>query len=84
MDEISKRGERELKKLGGRTYNVYNYDKSKPITDRLKKKLNKVKPTIDYKKYQKKYESVAGNMRTAIPSAISVAPHPALHSSGQN
>ena len=46
-----KRSDRELNKLkiGERTY---NYNKNKPITDRLKKKLNKVKSTIGYKRYE--------------------------------
>ena len=49
--EILKRGDRELNKLKiGET--TYNYNKNKPITDRLKKKLNKVKSTIDYKRYE--------------------------------
>ena len=49
--EILKRGNRELNKLKiGET--TYNYNKNKPITDRLKKKLNKVKSTIDYKRYE--------------------------------
>ena len=49
--EILKRGDRELNKLKiGET--TYNYNKIKPITDRLKKKLNKVKSTIDYKRYE--------------------------------
>ena len=31
---------------------TYNYNKNKPITERLKKKLNKVKSTIDYKRHE--------------------------------
>lgn len=57
---------------------TYNYDKSKPVTDRLKKKHNKVKQ-INPLLITKNTKIVAGNMRTAVPSAISVAPHPALH-----
>ena len=51
--EILKRNGRELKKLkiGEKTY---NYDKSKPLTDRLKRKLTTVKQTLDYKKYELK------------------------------
>ena len=30
----------------------YRYDKTKPISDRLKTKLNKVKQTIDYKRHE--------------------------------
>ena len=49
--EILERGDRELSKLKiGET--TYNFNKNKPITDRLKKKLNKVKSTIDYKRYE--------------------------------
>ena len=49
--EIVKVGDRELNKIkiGERTY---NYNRNRPITDRLKRKLNKVKSTIDYKRYE--------------------------------
>ena len=51
--EIVKQNGRELKKLkiGDRTY---NFDRGKPLTDRLKTKLNKVKRTIEYKKHELK------------------------------
>ena len=38
-------------KIGDRTY---NFDRGKPLTDRLKTKLNKVKKTIEYKKHELK------------------------------
>ena len=43
--EILKENGRELKKLkiGEKTY---NYDKTKPLTDRLRRKLNTVKQTM--------------------------------------
>ena len=49
--EILKENGRELKKLkiGDKTY---NYDKTKPLTDRLKRKLTTVKQTMGYKKYE--------------------------------
>ena len=51
--EIVKQNGRELKKvkIGDRTY---NFDRGKPLTDRLKTKLNKVKRTIEYKKHELK------------------------------
>ena len=51
--EIVKQNGRELKKLkiGDRTY---NFDRGKALTDRLKKKLKKVKQTIEYKKHELK------------------------------
>ena len=51
--EIVKRNGQELKKLkiGEKTF---NYERGKPLTDRLKRKLNKVKQTMDYKKYELK------------------------------
>ena len=51
--EIVKQNGRELKKvkIGERTY---NFDRGKARTDRLKKKLNKVKQTIEYKKHELK------------------------------
>ena len=49
--EVLKQNRRELKKLkiGDKTY---NYDKTKPLTDRLKRKLTTVKQTMGYKKYE--------------------------------
>lgn len=49
--EIIKRDGKETKKLkiGDKTY---NFDRGKPLTQRLKTKLNKVIQTIDYKKYE--------------------------------
>ena len=49
--EVLKENGRELKKLkiGDKTY---NYDKTKPLTDRLKRKLTTVKQTMGYKKYE--------------------------------
>ena len=51
--EILKRNGQELKKLkiGEKTY---NFDRNKPLTQRLKTKLNKVRQTMDYKKYELK------------------------------
>ena len=49
--EILKENGRKLKKLkiGEKTY---NYDKTKPLTDRLKRKLKTVKQTMGYNKYE--------------------------------
>ena len=51
--EIVKQNGRELKKIkiGERTY---NFDRGKALTDRLKKKLSKVKQTSEYKKHELK------------------------------
>ena len=51
--EIVKQNGRKLKKLkvGDKTY---NFDRNKPITQRLKNKFNKVKHTIEHKKYEPK------------------------------
>ena len=51
--EIVKQTGRKLKKLkvGDKTY---NFDRNKPITQRLKNKFNKVKQTIEHKKYEPK------------------------------
>ena len=51
--EIVKQNGRKLKKLkvGDKTY---NFDRNKPITQRLKNKFNKVKQTIEHKKYEPK------------------------------
>ena len=48
--EMVKQGDRELKKIkiGDKTY---NYDRTRPITDILKRKLNKVKETTEYKRH---------------------------------
>ena len=49
--EIVERDGKETKKLkiGDKTY---NFDRGKALTDRLKKRLNTVKQTIGYKKYE--------------------------------
>ena len=51
--EILKRNGRELKKLkiGDKTY---NFERNKPITNRLKTKFNKIRQTMDYKRYELK------------------------------
>ena len=51
--EILKRNGQELKKLkiGEKTY---NFERNKPITNRLKTKFNKIRQTMDYKKYELK------------------------------
>ena len=51
--EILKRNGEELKKLkiGDKTY---NFERNKPITDRLKRKFNKIRQTMDYKRYELK------------------------------
>ena len=48
--EILKRDDKELKKLkiGDKTY---NFERNKPITNRLKTKFNKIRQTMDYKRY---------------------------------
>ena len=47
--EILKRNGEELKKLkiGEKTY---NFERNKPITNRLKTKFNKIRQTMDYKR----------------------------------
>ena len=47
--EILKRNGEELKKLkiGDKTY---NFERNKPINDRLKRKFNKIRQTMDYKR----------------------------------
>ena len=49
--EIIKKDGRETKKLkiGDKTY---NYDRGKPLTDRLKKRLTTVRQSIGFKKYE--------------------------------
>lgn len=49
--EIVKKNARDTNfiKIGEKQY---RYDKNKPISDRLKTKLNKVKQTIDYKRHE--------------------------------
>ena len=49
--EIVKTNDRDTNfiKIGEKQY---RYDKTKPISDRLKTKLNKVKQTIDYKRHE--------------------------------
>ena len=56
--EIVVKNGRETKKfkIGDKTY---NYDKEQPLTDRLKKKLNSFKKTMDYKKFQLETKSDA-------------------------
>ena len=51
--EILKRNGEELKKLkiGEKTY---NFERNKPITNRLKTKFNKIRQTMDYKRYELK------------------------------
>ena len=51
--EILKRNGQKLKKLkvGEKTY---NFERNKPITNRLKTKFNKIMQTMDYKKYELK------------------------------
>ena len=51
--EILKRNGEERKKLkiGDKTY---NFERNKPITDRLKRKFNKIRQTMDYKRYKLK------------------------------
>ena len=51
--EILKQNGRELKKLkiGDKTY---NFERNKPITNRLKTKFNKIRQTMDYKRYELK------------------------------
>ena len=51
--EILKRNGEELKKLkiGDKTY---NFEGNKHTTDRLKRKFNKIRHTIDYKRYELK------------------------------
>lgn len=47
----SQQGEvvRKKLKIGEKTY---NYDRNKPLTDRLTRKLKEVRKTIDYKRYE--------------------------------
>ena len=49
----SKMGEINNKKIkiGDKTY---NFERNKPITDRLKRKFNKIRQTMDYKRYELK------------------------------
>ena len=49
----SQKGEINNKKLkiGDKTY---NFERNKPLTQRLTTKLNKIKQTMDYKKYELK------------------------------
>ena len=49
--EIVKKNDRETNfiKIGEKRY---RYNKSKPLTDLFKKKLHKVKQTIDYKRHE--------------------------------
>ena len=51
--EILKRNGEELKKLkiGEKSY---NFERNKPITNRLKTKFNKIRQTMDYKRYELK------------------------------
>ena len=51
--EMLKRNGEELKKLkiGEKTY---NFERNKPITNRLKTKVNKIRQTMDYKRYELK------------------------------
>ena len=51
--EILKRNGEEIKKLkiGDKTY---NFERNKPITNRLKTKFNKIRQTMDYKRYELK------------------------------
>ena len=49
--EVLKKGGRTLKKLKIDD-KTYRFDRGKTLTDRLKKKLNSVRQTIDYKKYE--------------------------------
>ena len=51
--EILKRNGEELKKLkiGEKTY---NFERNTPITNRLKTKFNKIRQTMDYKRYELK------------------------------
>ena len=51
--EILKRNGEELKKLkiGDKTY---NFERNKHTTDRLKRKFNKIRQTMDYKRYELK------------------------------
>ena len=51
--EILKRNGGEIKKLkiGDKTY---NFERNKPITNRLKTKFNKIRQTMDYKRYELK------------------------------
>ena len=51
--EILKRNGQELKKLkiGEKTY---NFERGKPISKRLITKFNKIRQTMDYKKYEPK------------------------------
>ena len=51
--EILKRGDGELKKLRIDD-KVYNFDRGKPLSKTLKIKFNKLKQTMDYKKYELK------------------------------
>lgn len=38
-------------KIGDKTY---NFERNTPITDRLKRKFNKIRQTMDYKRYELK------------------------------
>ena len=51
--EILKRNGEEIKKLkiGDKTY---NFERNKPITNRLKTKFNKIRQTMDYNRYELK------------------------------
>ena len=49
--EVLKKDGRTLKKLKIDD-KTYRFDRGKALTDRLKKKLNSVRQTIDYKKYE--------------------------------